>query len=61
MGFRRGDRVVAVESDFGVGTVIGDQGPVLGVQSYRVLWDTEEMLYMPEDTIRLATDDDFDA
>ena len=58
MGFKRGDRVVAVEFDYGIGTVIGDQGPVMGVQTYRVAWPTGEALYMPEDTIRLATDDD---
>ncbi|MGZ6725703.1 MAG: hypothetical protein ACXVHK_32755, partial [Solirubrobacteraceae bacterium] len=60
MAFQHGDRVVAVEHDHGVGTVMGDGGPVLGVQTYRVRWPTEETLYMPEDSIRLATDDDLD-
>jgi hypothetical protein len=57
VAFKRGDRVVGVEHDYGIGTVIGDGGPVLGVQTYRVFWPTEETLYMPEDSIRLATDD----
>jgi hypothetical protein len=60
VAFTRGDRVVGVEHDYGVGTVTGEGGPALGVQTYRVHWRTDETLYMPEDSIRLATDDDLD-
>ena len=61
MAFKRGDRVVAVEADYGVGTVIVDGGPALGVQTYRVLWPYGELaLFVREDSLRLAPEEDLD-
>jgi hypothetical protein len=54
MAFMQGDQVVAPGHEYGVGTVIFDHGSILGVQTYNVRWPTET-LYMPEDSIRLAT------
>jgi hypothetical protein len=59
MRFRKGDKVLHDDGDFGIGTVVEDRGRLGGVQTYRVAFRMPEgamaqVLSVPEGQLRPA-------